>query len=73
MRYNIEVTLDCRSHEDAKKVADSLFFGGFIPIVDDKMVRVIAKNVGHVTLEFLADEIESNDLVISSSFHQTQF
>lgn len=72
-KYNIEVTLDCRTHEDAQKVAREFFFGGFIPVVEDTMVIIIAKNVGEVTLAFLVEEIEANELIIGSSFHRTPF
>lgn len=67
--FNIEVTLNCRTNEDAKKVADSLTLGDLRPVVEDTLVRIIAKNVGGMAMAFLIKEIGSNKLIIDKSFH----
>ena len=72
-RYNIEITIDCRTHEDAKNLAAFIFYSGFIPIVDETMIQLVAKNVDSVMLDYLVSAIEGDDRVIGSSFHRTPF
>lgn len=72
-RYNIEITVDCKTRQDAKDLAAFIMFSGFIPTVDDTMISVIAKNVDSYMFEYIVDAIEGDDRVIGSSFHRTPF
>ena len=72
-RYNIEVSIDCKTNEDAKNLAAFILFSGFIPTVDKTMITVIAKNVDSMALEYLTRSIEEDDRVVGSSFHKTLY
>lgn len=72
-RYNIEITVDCITHNDAKNLAAFIQFSGFLPTVDDTMISIIAKNVDSVQLEYLTDAISGDKRVVGSSFHKTPF
>jgi hypothetical protein len=72
-KYNIEMTIDCLSNEDAKSLADFILFSGFLPLVDGTMISVVAKNVDSMHLEYLVDAVEGDKRVIGSSFHKTPF
>lgn len=73
MRYNIEVTIECRTEKAAKDLAAFILYSGFMPFIDGTMISLIAKNVDRVALEYLVEVIEEDDRVISSSFHKTPF
>lgn len=70
-RYNIEVTIECRTHEDAKNLAAFIFYSGFMPVVDGAIIHLITKNVNSTMLDYLVTIIEDDDRIISSSFHRT--
>ena len=72
-RYNIEITIDCITHQDAKNLAAFIMYSGFLPTVDGTMISVIAKNVDSMMLDYLVTAIEGDDRVIGSSFHRTPF
>lgn len=72
-RYNIEITIDCMSNQDAKNLAAFIMYSGFLPVVDNTMISVIAKNVDSVALDYITRAIEEDDRVIGSSFHRTPF
>ena len=72
-KYNIEITLECRTPEDATEVAGFCFFSGFMPFTDGTIVTIIAKNVDSAALEYITSAIEEDERVVSSSFHQTPF
>lgn len=72
-RYNIEITLDCKNGQDAKDLGEHIMYSGFIPIIEDTIITVIAKNVDSVALDYLTKSIEEDDRVIGASFHRTLF
>lgn len=73
MRYNIEITIECRTKEGAEDLAAYVLYSGFIPFVDDRIISVIAKNVDSYALQYLTEMIEGDERVVSSSFHKTPF
>lgn len=72
-RYNIELTVDCMTHQDAKNLGAFIMYSGFLPQIEGTMISVIAKNVDSVMLEYLVSAIEEDERVVGSSFHRTPF
>lgn len=73
MRYNIEVTIECRTIEDAQSVSSFIFFSGFMPFLEGTIITVVAKEIDQNALDYLSLAIEEDDRIISSSFHKTLF
>lgn len=73
MRYNVEITIECRTKEGAEELAAYILYSGFWPFVDGAIISVIAKNVDRCALEYLVEIIEKDERVVSSSFHKTLF
>ena len=73
MRYNVEITIECRTQKGAEDLAAFVLYSGFIPFVDDRVISVIAKNVDSYALQYLTEMVEEDERVVSSSFHRTPF
>ena len=69
MNFNVDVSLECSTEEAAREVAGLMYYYGFIPEISGAVVRVIAKDIGQRTFEFLAAEIEGNELINDRFFH----
>lgn len=72
-RYNVEVTIQCRTPKEAREIEEFMFFSGFLPMVEGNTLTIIAKGVDAMALEYMTMSIEDDDRVVSSSFHRTPF
>lgn len=71
--YNIEITVECKTNQDAKDLGAFIMYSGFIPVVEDTIITVVAKKVDSVALDYITTAIEEDDRIIGASFHRTPF